>query len=170
MAGGLIHIALFGQRRVVSEDGSREFPLPRNTLNVLGYLILKTKRPPARDAIAFALFPEEDEEKARNSLRRNLSYLLSSLPDAEGGAPFVNADGERVAWNPLAPAHVDVLRFEQAIAEGRDDAALAEYAGPLLPTLYDEWTTARCGASMQRRRRRGDCSRTIRGARTSSGN
>ena len=27
-------------------------------------------------------------------------------------------------------------------AEGRDDDALTEYAGPLLPTLYDEWTTA----------------------------
>ena len=124
------------------EDGSREFPLPRKTLNVLGYLILKSKRPPTRDAVAFALFPDEDEEKARNSLRRNLSYLLSSLPPADDGEPFVHADAERVAWNPAAPAHVDVLAFERAIAEGRDDDALADYGGPLLPTIYDEWTTA----------------------------
>jgi DNA-binding SARP family transcriptional activator len=142
MKPGIVRIALFGQPRVTSDDGLRHFPLPRKTLNVLGYLILKNKRPPTRDAIAFALFPDEEEEQARNSLRRNLSYLLSSLPPADGGEPFINADAERVAWNPAAPAHVDVLAFERAIAAGRDDDALAEYAGPLLPTLYDEWTTA----------------------------
>ena len=132
---------LFGQPRVIADDGSREYPLPRKTLNVLGYLILKSKRPPTRDAVAFALFPDEDEEKARGSLRRNLSYLLSSLP-SDQGEPFVVADPERLSWNPAARAYVDVLAFERAIAEGRDDDALAEYTGPLLPTLYDEWTTA----------------------------
>ena len=142
MASGMVRIALFGQARVVSEDGSREFLLPRKTLNVLGYLVLNSKRPPTRDAVAFALFPDEDEDKARGSLRRNLSYLLSALPSTERGEPYVNADAERVAWNPLAPAQVDVFAFEGAIAEGRDDDALAEYAGVLLPTLYDEWTTA----------------------------
>lgn len=142
MASGVVRIALFGQARVVSEDGSREYLLPRKTLNVLGYLVLNSKRPPTRDAVAFALFPDEDEDKARGSLRRNLSYLLSALPSTEGGEPYVNADTERVAWNPSAPAHVDVFAFERAIAEGRDDDALAEYAGVLLPTLYDEWTTA----------------------------
>lgn len=142
MNQGTVRIALFGQPRVVTADGSREFPLPRKTLNVLGYLILKNKRPPTRDAVAFALFPDEDEEKARNSLRRNLSYLLSSLPPTDGGEPFVHADAERLAWNPAAPAHVDVLAFERAIADGRDDDALTEYGGPLLPTLYEEWTTA----------------------------
>ena len=78
-----IRIALFGQPRVVSADGSREYPLPRKTLNVLGYLILNRARPVTRDSIAFALFPDEDEEKARTSLRRNLSYLLSALPDGK---------------------------------------------------------------------------------------
>ena len=142
MTSGTVRIALFGQPRVLSEDGLREYPLPRKTLNVLGYLILNSKRPPSRDAVAFALFPDEDEEKARGSLRRNLSYLLSALPATEGSEPFVNADPERVAWNPAAPARVDVFSFERAIADGRDDDALAEYAGLLLPTLYDEWTTA----------------------------
>jgi DNA-binding SARP family transcriptional activator/tetratricopeptide (TPR) repeat protein len=142
LTSGTVRIALFGQPRVVSEDGSREYPLPRKTLNVLGYLILQSKRPPTRDAVAFTLFPDEDEEKARGSLRRNLFHLLSALPSTDGGEPFVRADAERVAWNPAAPAHVDVFAFERAIAEGRDDEALAEYGGMLLPTLYDEWTTA----------------------------
>src|SRR5580658_6160295 len=90
-----IRIALLGQPRVLSADGSQEFPLPRKTLNVLAYLILNRKRPSTRDSVAFALFPDEDEEKARTSLRRNLSHLLAALPD---GRRYVKADLERVAW------------------------------------------------------------------------
>jgi DNA-binding SARP family transcriptional activator/tetratricopeptide (TPR) repeat protein len=134
-----IRIALFGQPRVTSADGSREFELPRKTLNVLGYLILNRARPISRDSVAFALFPDETEEKARTSLRRNLSHLLAAFPD---GKHYVSADTERLAWNASSGAHVDVIAFEDAIAAGNDEAALAEYGGQLLPTLYDEWTTA----------------------------
>ncbi|HTA39162.1 MAG TPA: AAA family ATPase, partial [Candidatus Acidoferrales bacterium] len=134
-----IRIALFGQPRVTSADGSREFELPRKTLNVLAYLILNRARPNTRDSVAFALFPDESEEKARTSLRRNLSHLLAAFPE---GKQCVHADSERLAWNATAPAHVDVIAFEEAVRAGSDEAALAEYAGQLLPTLYDEWTTA----------------------------
>lgn len=136
----MVRIALFGSPRVTSLDGTREFPLPRKTLNVLAYVLLHANRPPTRDTVAFALFPDEEEERARGSLRRNLSYLLSSLPPTGAGEPFVLADGDRIAWNAAAPAVVDVFVFERALAEGRDDDALAAYTGLLLPTLYDEWT------------------------------
>ena len=139
MRPSAIRIALFGHPSVADAAGAREYPLPRKTLNVLAYLILN-KRAPTRDAAASALFPDEDEDQARNSLRRNLSYLLSSLPPIAGGEPFVHTDGDRLAWNVAAAADVDVIAFELAIAEERDDDALALYAGPLLPTLYDEWT------------------------------
>ncbi len=134
-----VRIALFGQPRVLSDDGLREFTLPRKTLNVLAYLILNRRRAPTRDTVAFALFPDDEEDAARNALRRNLSYLIQALPD---GRAFIDADAERVAWKTPSPAHVDVIAFEQAIAEGRPADAIAEYAGQLLPTIYDEWTTA----------------------------
>jgi DNA-binding SARP family transcriptional activator len=134
-----VRIALFGQPRALSSDGSREYSLPRKTLNVLAYLILNRRRAPTRDTIAFTLFPDDDEETARNALRRNLSYLLQALPD---GRQFVDADAERIAWNPAPPVHVDVLAFEQAVSEGRDADTIAEYTGQLLPTIYDEWATA----------------------------
>lgn len=134
-----IRISLFGQPRVVSDDGAREFALPRKTLNVMAYLILNRERPPSRDSLAFALFPDDDEDTARSALRRNLFFLLDALPD---GRQFITADAERVSWNASAPAHVDVIAFEQAVREGRDADALAHYSGQLLPTIYDEWTTA----------------------------
>lgn len=123
----------------MSDDGSREYALPRKTLNVLAYLVLNRRRAPTRDTIAFALFPDDDEETARGALRRNLSYLLGALPD---GRAFIDADAERVAWKNGSPAQVDVIAFELAMSEGRHADAIAQYAGQLLPTIYDEWTTA----------------------------
>lgn len=135
-----VRIALFGQPRVISDDESAiEYPLPRKTLNVLAYLILHRRRATARDSIAFALFPDEDEERARASLRRNLSYLLSALPDSDR---LILAGGDRIAWNPDGGAHVDVIAFEEAAEQARDADAVAEYAGDLLPTIYDEWTVS----------------------------
>lgn len=136
-----IHIALFGQPRVSTANGCREFPLPRKTLNVLAYLILNRHRPPMRETVAFALFPDDEEEAARGGLRRNLSYLLSALPALPNSQRFVLTEGKTLAWNAAAPATIDIDVFERAIAEGRDDDAVAAYAGELLPTLYDDWTT-----------------------------
>jgi DNA-binding SARP family transcriptional activator len=135
-------VSLLGPPRVCSGDGSVDHTLPRKTLNVLAYLILHAKRPVNRDAVAFALFPDDDEETARANVRRNLSYLLSALPPSEPGTPFILATFEQLAWNARAPVEIDVHTFERAIAEGRDDDAIASYAGELLPTLYDEWTVA----------------------------
>ena len=137
-----MRVSLLGQPRVTAGDDGAEYPLPRKTLNVLAYLILHAKRPINRDTVAFALFPDEDEETARAHLRRNLSYLLSSLPPAEPGAPFVIANFENLAWNTNARVEIDIAAFDRAIVEGRDDDAIAAYAGDLLPTLYDEWTVS----------------------------
>jgi len=134
-----IRVALFGQPLVTSDDRASEYPLPRKTLHVLAFLIVNRQRPMMRDAVAFTLFPDDEEDAARNALRRNLSYLLGALPN---GRRFIDVDSERLAWIADSPAHVDVIAFEQAVREGRDADALLEYAGPLLPTIYDEWTTS----------------------------
>jgi DNA-binding SARP family transcriptional activator len=134
-----VGIALLGSPAVTAADGTRQFTLPRRTLDVLGYLILHRRRAPTRAAVAFTLFADDDEETARGNLRRNLSQLLNALPESNG-EPFVVVDGEYLSWNPRAPAVIDVDVFEQAVAAGRDDVAIAAYGGELLPTLYDDWT------------------------------
>lgn len=136
-----VRIALFGTALVTSADAARTYPLPRRTLDVLAYLLLNRARAMPRSSVAFALFPDDEEEVARASLRRNLSYLLSSLPEPPAAMPFVVTIGKTIAWNPQAPAVVDITEFESAIAERRHDDAIALYAGELLPTIYAEWTT-----------------------------
>jgi len=137
-----IRIALLGAPQVRSADGTHIFALPRKTLDVLAYIILQRHRTMARASVAFALFPDDEEELARNSLRRNLSYLLSSLPAAPASTPFIQTDGKTIAWNVRAPATIDLDEFEHSIAGGRDAAAIAIYTGELLPTLYADWTMA----------------------------
>jgi DNA-binding SARP family transcriptional activator len=137
-----VRISLLGQPRIASADGTRAYALGRKTLNVLAYLILHRQRPAVRDSVAFALFPDDEEESARNNLRRNLSYLLSSLPPRTEETRFILANNETIAWNEDAHADIDVVVFERAIADGRDDEAIAIYGGDLLPTLYDDWTNA----------------------------
>src|ERR1700723_2444096 len=88
-----VGIALLGSPAITAADGSRQFALPRRTLDVLAYLILHRRRPPTRAAMAFTLFAEDDEEAARGNLRRNLSQLLSALPESQGD-PFVVVDGD----------------------------------------------------------------------------
>ena len=82
-------------------------------------------------------FRKKKKKNARASLRRNLSYLLSSLPHSD---LLIAPGNERIAWIAGEAAHVDVVAFEEAASKGRDADALAEYAGDLLPTIYDEWT------------------------------
>jgi DNA-binding SARP family transcriptional activator len=137
-----VRIALLGTPLVTSTDAAVVYPLPRRTLDVLAYLLLNRGRTMPRSSVAFALFPDDEEELARGSLRRNLSYLLSALPEAPAKTPFVLTDGKTIAWNVQAPAIVDVDEFERAITEHRDDDAIGLYVGELLPTLYADWTTA----------------------------
>lgn len=137
-----IRIALLGTPLVTSADAAVVYPLPRKTLDVLAYLLLNRRRTMPRASVAFALFPDDEEELARGSLRRNLSYLLSALPEAPAPTPFVLTNSKTIVWNVKAPAVVDVDEFERAISEHREDDAIALYGGELLPTLYAEWTTA----------------------------
>ena len=137
-----IRIALLGAPQVTSSDGTRVFPLPRKTLDVLAFLIVNRGRALSRSAVAYNLFPDDEEEIARGALRRNLSYLLSSLPEPPSDTPFIVADGKTIAWNARAPATVDLEDFERAVSEGRNGDAMAIYRGELLPTLYADWTTA----------------------------
>lgn len=136
-----IRITLIGAPQVASADGTKVFSLPRKTLDVLAYLLLNRGRALPRAAVAFNLFPDDEEELAKGSLRRNLSYLLSSLPEPPAATPFVLTDGKTIAWNARAPAVIDIDEFERAIREHRDDDAIVLYVGELLPTLYAEWTT-----------------------------
>ncbi|CAN5707489.1 hypothetical protein BH23GEM3_BH23GEM3_08750 [soil metagenome] len=97
-----------------------------------------------RDTLLAFFWPEADEEHARGSLRTSLHFLRSSL--GENAIDSRGADEVGVRADVIRS---DVAIFEGAAAEGRWEAALAAYAGPLLPGFnienapaWDEWLDA----------------------------
>src|SRR5208283_1317983 len=67
----------------------------RRTLALLSYLFTSPGAQP-RDGVAFALWPDDDEETARSHLRRNLNQLRGQLP--QEAASWIVADAGTIEF------------------------------------------------------------------------
>lgn len=133
-----------GDRLITSVDAPR-------LQSLLGYLLVHSDAPPQpRERLASLFWPDSQEAQARTNLRQALHLLRRALPEAE---PFLDGDGSSVRWRPDAAVRLDVFAFEHSVARAeqareagapRDvraalEAAVALYAGDLLPGCYDDW-------------------------------
>ena len=123
-------------------------------------LLASEGRPVPRDTLVGDLWPDADDESARNNLRVALSRLHDALdPDRPSGSPgyFVEARGDVLALRQDAIEAwdlTDVARSRAGRPRGRPPGrvgrghlalleALALYRGEFLPeTRYDEWAIA----------------------------
>ena len=80
---------------------------------LLAYLAITDQRH-SRDALATLFWPESDSSRGRAGLSRTLSVLNKAL-----GAGWVAADRETVTVNPDADLWVDVIHFQQLLADRR---------------------------------------------------
>jgi DNA-binding SARP family transcriptional activator/tetratricopeptide (TPR) repeat protein len=94
-----------------------------------------------RDTLLALLWPDRDEEHARNSLSQGLSFLRRNTP--EGTVVSRGNDQVAVSSDQLS---VDALEFQVAADEGRWADALDLYRGEFLPGFhipgapgFDEW-------------------------------
>jgi DNA-binding SARP family transcriptional activator len=104
--------------------------------SLLAYLLLHRDVPQPRQRVAFLLWPDSTERQAHTNLRKVLHTLRHALPDPDR---WIDAGSRTLQWRTDAPVWVDVEQFEQALAAGRLEAALATYTGELLEGHYDEW-------------------------------
>ncbi len=84
----------------------------------------------SRDKVLALLWPESDEERARNALRQSLHTLRHELH-----APDLLLGGDRLRLNP-AVITTDLREFDDARAAGRREDAVARYAGPFLDGFH----------------------------------
>lgn len=97
-------------------------------------LAVAAGQPVPRDLLIEMLWPDEQEA---HRLGARLSVLLSNIRRVLGGG--LVADRAAVALD-VASVDLDLYRLRAALAGGDDEAAVAAYAGPVLPEdAYEDW-------------------------------
>ncbi len=138
----MLEIRLLGQPDVRDDGASIKFAKRSTTLTLLAYVVLKRGQPVSREALAYLVFPEQDETTALAELRRYLYLANKALPALSSGAWLIG-DAETVRWNEAAGARVDVLEFERLASEAQTQVQAVElYGGDLLEDVYEDWVVA----------------------------
>src|SRR5512136_2378822 len=106
-----LHISLLGNFCVFDGDTLLTTISTPRLQSLLTYLILHRYAPQARHHLAFLLWPDLPETRARANLRRQLHQLQHTLPDVD---QFLIADSQTLQWRPDGAFSLDVAEFEQA--------------------------------------------------------
>ena len=149
----MLHIQLLGEFLLAS-DGKPVTSIDQPRLqSLLAYLVLHRDAPQSRSHLAYLLWPESTDALAHSNLRTLVHRLRQALPHADA---FLHSDRHSLQWSTSpqdAPWTLDVLDFEQALAEAKQaehsgdlaaerqawEQAVTLYRGDLLPSCYDEW-------------------------------
>lgn len=106
----------------------------------LASLLLHPDEPQSRARLAFVLWPDAPEPRARNNLRKLLHDLRVAWP---AFTDVVDAGRDSITLRKHATVDVDVHAFEEAArrAHGFEEvrAAVSLYRGQLLPDCYEDW-------------------------------
>jgi DNA-binding SARP family transcriptional activator len=137
----MLEIRLLGPPALTLDGVPFVLQASKRAFSLLAYLALHVSKANSRDVLAFALWPDQDEDAARATLRRHVHRLSKALPPA--AVPWLATDGRRyVGLNRAAPLAVDVGAFEFAIESGDDARASEIYKGDLCTGFDDEWLDA----------------------------
>ncbi len=146
----MLRLRLLGDVAVQRDDGPPEgFGSPR-LQSLVALLVLHRGAPQPRERLAYLLWPDSTDTQARSNLRKLLHTVRRTLPEAD---TCIEVTHTTLRWRPDAPAEVDVVTVEDALAvaaraadagEARRelDRAVAAYGGPLLPGSYEDWVLA----------------------------
>lgn len=119
--------ALGGLR--VEADGDPVADLLSQPVRCGVFLYLAVERAATRDELTALFWPERTAERARHSLSQTLYELRRRF-----GPGWLHASGERLEVSPLVA--VDAVEFAACGEAGRDEEALARFAGPFLDGVH----------------------------------
>src|SRR5512143_2022443 len=138
--GPALHLQLLGKFSLNGDDTPLTTVKSPRLQSLLTYLILHRQAPQSRQHLAFLLWPDLSEARARANLRKQLHQLQHTLPSADR---FLSADSQTLHWRPASAFSLDVAEFEQAASHAQSLADLQRaidlYGGDLLPSCYDDW-------------------------------
>lgn len=120
-------VALHRQGGEAVKDECR---LPRRGLALLALLAAEPSTGVSRDSVVAYLWPESDQEKARNALRQTLFTLRRVLE-----RPDLILGGPELLLNPAALTS-DIRDLQLARAAGDLEGIVALYGGPFLEGFH----------------------------------
>lgn len=123
-----LHFAIFGSPELKQEGKAIQLGT-RKSLALLSYLAVK-QQPLARSELDALLWPEQDDQRARRSLRDELSRLGKAL-----GKDILFSKGQTLYLNSQA-LELDLWQFKAAMAMGDFEKAVVLYRGPLLAGFF----------------------------------
>ena len=126
----MFSLKLFGGAALVSPEGPLTGrAVQRRRLALAALLAVARERGMSRDKLLAYLWPEADVERGRHLLSDSV-YRINQALECE--AIVAAGDGLRLS----AELTSDVGQFEQALARGDAEAAVALYAGPFLDGFF----------------------------------
>ena len=138
--GANVRIVLLGQPAIFVDGAFVKFRGLPKSLPILASLAIGRAAAISRESLAFAHWPDDDEETALGKLRRHLHDLTRSLPPPpRADEPWLTVERDTVRWNDAAGAALDIAEFVRFGEERKLSDAVACYRGDLLEGIYDDW-------------------------------
>jgi DNA-binding SARP family transcriptional activator len=145
----MLHVCLLGQQAITDDGTGSVRARSSRTVALIAFLAVHAGSPQTRQRIAGLFWPESTDAQALTNLRRELHNLRQVL----GDEPSLVVTPRDLCWRDTQTCRVDVRVFDSGrtaalAAAAADDAegilvhasrALAQYAGDLLPGVYDDW-------------------------------
>jgi predicted ATPase/DNA-binding SARP family transcriptional activator len=131
-------ISLLGPLRVRIGTSDADLPTRRGARELFAALAFSAV-PLERRWLAHALWPDADNATARSNLRRHVAFLDRWLAHRTGCSSPIVRHRTTLALNADLIESLDARRFDEAVAAGTLDDAIAAYGGDLLNDLDAEW-------------------------------
>ena len=127
-------VLVFGPGDIVGSDEARRLIRQPKAFFLLAYLLINRPRGlQARDRLVSLFWPDQDETKARGSLRASLHVLRDAL-----GSDAIVREGDTHIGVDTKLISCDVIDFDSAMKAEHFARALELYRGPLLDQLFGE--------------------------------
>ena len=131
-------VLLFGPVDIVGSEEARRLIRQPKAFFLLAYLLVARPRGlQSRDRLLSFFWPDQDEARARGSLRATLHVLRDAL-----GADAIIREGDTHVGVDTEHVTCDAIDFDAALAGGRLARALELYRGPLLDQFFGESAAA----------------------------
>jgi DNA-binding SARP family transcriptional activator len=132
-AGVSVSVRVMGEIRIEVDGAVVALPESTRAVALLGWLALHPGSR-SRSEIASVLWPDVPDSAARSSVRTALWALRRAF--GQHADAVLDTSRNRIG---LHNVEVDLTRFDELVADGRLDEALAVSSGDLLAGLDDEW-------------------------------